>query len=661
MEEHISAILWDYQNVRHVDEVLGFKEEIVGSTPILKAYIDSMTPVEKIEQMYRANFELIIIPMYEKNLADQQIITDAMEINRRYPEITRYFIVTGDNDFLPLVRKLQAQGKWVEIVANPIITSKQLREEADLFTSVKPTRTKNQQTQVHTNGKMNLNEAISLLEHAFSNLNTRKAPLAAINEEMKKIDPKYKSAKHVLRNGKPFLKFKDLVKVVERKGKFIIVDDNYLMRINDKNTNKQLTITEAALLLRGVHNQLGGGSISFEVLDQKLRETSSRYNGVTSVTGSDGNKLEYFSQLALHMTETFNYVINADNSLTEMDPRDIIFFKLKVDDWKIIFETLEEQLMTDEVETFKHSLYNLRYQLNSLRKSEIFSFHITIKQLERIIHKIIKEGILDKEMEGDYKIYSLPQDYRQRWQRFIGRFRPDKQVNSDKLTEFDVKEGYDVQDNSEELEEYELLDKQEMLDVSINKLEMLQDQNLEDQIYPADDDSDIITTSDTVHISGGMLANIDQSAEITNELSPKPAQNSNNGETVGSESTDKKTGNMNTSAPEVLIHSIGGMFAGYRSGLSGGEEEIDMTQTDKVAIDSESQNPETINVRREKVESHGKTSSLNQDEDSPDDPLETKKEQDDDEYSYYATFDDNYDDVVDEFDDEYEDFADELE
>lgn len=661
MEEHISAILWDYQNVRHVDEVLGFKEEIVGSTPILKAYIDSMTPVEKIEQMYRANFELIIIPMYEKNLADQQIITDAMEINRRYPEITRYFIVTGDNDFLPLVRKLQAQGKWVEIVANPIITSKQLREEADLFTSVKPTRTKNQQTQVHTNGKMNLNEAISLLEHAFSNLNTRKAPLAAINEEMKKIDPKYKSAKHVLRNGKPFLKFKDLVKVVERKGKFIIVDDNYLMRINDKNSNKQLTITEAALLLRGVHNQLGGGSISFEVLDQKLRETSSRYNGVTSVTGSDGNKLEYFSQLALHMTETFNYVINADNSLTEMDPRDIIFFKLKVDDWKIIFETLEEQLMTDEVETFKHSLYNLRYQLNSLRKSEIFSFHITIKQLERIIHKIIKEGILDKEMEGDYKIYSLPQDYRQRWQRFIGRFRPDKQVNSDKLTEFDVKEGYDVQDNSEELEEYELLDKQEMLDVSINKLEMLQDQNLEDQIYPADDDSDIITTSDTVHISGGMLANIDQSAEITNELSPKPAQNSNNGETVGSKSTDKKTGNMNTSAPEVLIHSIGGMFAGYRSGLSGGEEEIDMTQTDKVAIDSESQNPETINVRREKVESHGKTSSLNQDEDSPDDPLETKKEQDDDEYSYYATFDDNYDDVVDEFDDEYEDFADELE
>jgi len=66
-----------------------------------------------------------------KSLADPNIIWDISEVFHKQPEIKKFAIVSGDKDFLPIIRKLHAEGKKGVLMYVEGTEAGDLRETAD--------------------------------------------------------------------------------------------------------------------------------------------------------------------------------------------------------------------------------------------------------------------------------------------------------------------------------------------------------------------------------------------------------------------------------------------------------------------------------------------------------------------------------------------------
>ncbi len=155
MTKSQSALFIDFENVvisaQKIDEledqsrpfkikpILEFIENKFDQKPILRlAYADWRNPMFSIytAELFRHGVEMKHIPHHgimHKNAADMYITVDAMECLKAFPDIHRYFIVSGDSDFTPLINKLREYSKTTVGCGIKPTTSNLLVQSCDDF------------------------------------------------------------------------------------------------------------------------------------------------------------------------------------------------------------------------------------------------------------------------------------------------------------------------------------------------------------------------------------------------------------------------------------------------------------------------------------------------------------------------------------------------
>jgi hypothetical protein len=100
-----------------INLILDHVKKVTGGRVVLRrAYGDWQQHQSVIKELATAGFELqsiVRLSHMSKNLADMQMVVDAIETLIDGHQFTTYVLVTGDRDFVPLVQALRKRGKQV--------------------------------------------------------------------------------------------------------------------------------------------------------------------------------------------------------------------------------------------------------------------------------------------------------------------------------------------------------------------------------------------------------------------------------------------------------------------------------------------------------------------------------------------------------------------
>lgn len=120
------ALLIDFDNVVLGIDEPGFDVELVvnalrerGNIVLGRAYGDWYRHNRHRRKLMEQGLELVETPAFGpviKNSADIRIALDGFEIAMTQSHIDTFCIVSGDSDFLPLIKKLQVLGKNVLVI-----------------------------------------------------------------------------------------------------------------------------------------------------------------------------------------------------------------------------------------------------------------------------------------------------------------------------------------------------------------------------------------------------------------------------------------------------------------------------------------------------------------------------------------------------------------
>ncbi len=120
-----------------VSIILNAVRELTNGRVVLRrAYGDWRQAKNMPKQLATAGFELqsaVRLSHSSKNLADMQLVVDAMETLVDGHNFSTYVIVTGDRDFLPLVQTLRKRGKRVVGIGLKHTTSQSLIDLCDEY------------------------------------------------------------------------------------------------------------------------------------------------------------------------------------------------------------------------------------------------------------------------------------------------------------------------------------------------------------------------------------------------------------------------------------------------------------------------------------------------------------------------------------------------
>ncbi len=503
MAEQFSAIFWDFQNVRYLTEVLEFRKKLRGAVPIARVYMDKDMLDGIVRPIYNSGFSIIVVPQGIKNIADEQIIIDITELNSRYPEISNYYIISGDGDFSSIIRHLKSYGKKVEVVANPINTSKTLIEEAHDFTSI----TQSTSSQKPQNGTvMDLNRALHLFDRGFVMAARKKVQPSLISLNMRKTDPSFTGPKSVKKNGKHLSQFKDLVVEAVKSGNYKINPDGTLTR-----TDGKITVGEVVELLKEIFDMSKEKKVNFQYLVTELKKRDPRYTGAKSVLNLDGKPFSKFSQIIDHLVQQTEYVVMDMQYIvkdTRPSPSMPIFERLSGDDWKLIFHTLRETLEGEE-DTYLLSSINIRKRIIHLRNSEMFSTHVSNREVNSIIHKLVEEEVILQGEKDGYTIWLIPEDYEDRAREFIHELLPHIEVSEG--AESDLKEKIINSTLAREDSSSDVSPAQEkaiMVDEGQNSVANHEETTVEDKYVGAEDDDK------AVQVDGYSMNDVDNHYEV---------------------------------------------------------------------------------------------------------------------------------------------------
>lgn len=133
------AIFWDVENVS--DESSTHKamtEKIHQSGYVVKAYAFADWDPRRAmaEELYVLGYDLIHVPDQKDNASDYKMASYILDHLIRYPETTRYVMVTGDGDFKLLVNSLKERGVELWLISNPVITASGLPELATMYSDI---------------------------------------------------------------------------------------------------------------------------------------------------------------------------------------------------------------------------------------------------------------------------------------------------------------------------------------------------------------------------------------------------------------------------------------------------------------------------------------------------------------------------------------------
>lgn len=140
------ALLIDFDNViLGVEEPPGFDIELVvkalrsrGNVVLGRAYGDWYRHNRHRRKLMEHGIELVETPAFGpiiKNSADIRIALDGFEIGMTQHHITEFCLVSGDSDFLPLIKRLQYLGKTVTVISGVKFTSELVRRNCNEFIS----------------------------------------------------------------------------------------------------------------------------------------------------------------------------------------------------------------------------------------------------------------------------------------------------------------------------------------------------------------------------------------------------------------------------------------------------------------------------------------------------------------------------------------------
>ncbi len=139
------ALLIDFDNVLLGIDDPGFDVELVvnalrerGTIVMGRCYGDWYRHNRHRRKLMEQGLELVETPAFGpviKNSADIRIALDGLEIGMTQHHIDTFCLVSGDSDFLPLIKKLQYLGKQVLVICGNRFTSDMLRRNCNEFIS----------------------------------------------------------------------------------------------------------------------------------------------------------------------------------------------------------------------------------------------------------------------------------------------------------------------------------------------------------------------------------------------------------------------------------------------------------------------------------------------------------------------------------------------
>jgi uncharacterized protein (TIGR00288 family) len=194
------ALLIDFDNVILGVDDPGFDVELVvnalrsrGIVVMGRAYGDWYRHHRHRRKLMEQGIELVETPVFGpliKNSADIRIVLDGFEIAMSQAHIDTFCLVSGDSDFLPLIKKLQYLGKTVIVIAGSKFTSDLVRRNCNEYVSYENLLAESVGA---TEDVSVLEGAFALLERAINTLNERGMDVrsSTVKQMMLQLNPAF--------------------------------------------------------------------------------------------------------------------------------------------------------------------------------------------------------------------------------------------------------------------------------------------------------------------------------------------------------------------------------------------------------------------------------------------------------------------------------------
>ncbi|PQV63717.1 TIGR00288 family protein [Abditibacterium utsteinense] len=194
------ALLIDFDNVLLGIDDPGFDVELVvnalrerGTIVMGRCYGDWYRHNRHRRKLMEQGLELVETPAFGpviKNSADIRIALDGLEIGMTQHHIDTFCLVSGDSDFLPLIKKLQYLGKQVLVICGNRFTSDMLRRNCNEFISYENLLA---QSVGATEDATTLEGAFALLHRAMEALRERGAEIrsSTVKQMMLQLNPTF--------------------------------------------------------------------------------------------------------------------------------------------------------------------------------------------------------------------------------------------------------------------------------------------------------------------------------------------------------------------------------------------------------------------------------------------------------------------------------------
>ncbi|HEX9998781.1 MAG TPA: NYN domain-containing protein, partial [Abditibacterium sp.] len=194
------ALLIDFDNVLLGIDDPGFDVELVvnalrerGSIVMGRCYGDWYRHNRHRRKLMEQGLELVETPAFGpviKNSADIRIALDGLEIGMTQHHIDTFCLVSGDSDFLPLIKKLQYLGKQVLVICGNRFTSDMLRRNCNEFISYENLLA---QSVGATEDATTLEGAFALLHRAMEALRERGSEIrsSTVKQMMLQLNPTF--------------------------------------------------------------------------------------------------------------------------------------------------------------------------------------------------------------------------------------------------------------------------------------------------------------------------------------------------------------------------------------------------------------------------------------------------------------------------------------
>lgn len=208
------ALLIDFDNVELGVEPPGFDPELVvnalrsrGIVVMGRAYGDWYRHNRHRRKLMEHGIELVETPAFGpiiKNSADIRIVLDAFEIAMLQHHIDAFCLVSGDSDFLPLIKKLQYLGKHVIVISGNKFTSDLVRRNCNEFVSYENLLAESMGA---TEDASTLEGAFSLLSRGIATLHERGMEVrsSTVKQMMLQLNPAFSERNFSCAQFKQFL------------------------------------------------------------------------------------------------------------------------------------------------------------------------------------------------------------------------------------------------------------------------------------------------------------------------------------------------------------------------------------------------------------------------------------------------------------------------